>query len=126
MNIYPEIDLFTNSLNSKCKRFCSSTPNPNAISNNALNLSWKGPTIFYAFPPGLLLHKVAFKIHKECNNNMLFCTVSQDTEPWIPLVRAVAKEHKMYKVTIEDSLITHMAFTAQSAMLQSTLTVYKI
>ena len=126
MNLTPEIDLFSNGLNSKCTRFCSSLPNPNAICNNALNISWKGPTTFYAFPPGFLLHKVAFKIYSECYNNMLFCTLSQGTEPWIPLVQSVAKHLKQYTVCIEDYQIVHRDSISPSARLQSTLIVFKI
>ena len=105
MDFYPEIDLFSNGFNSKCTRFCSSIPHTNAISSNALNISWEGPSPLYAFPPGFLLHKVAFKIYRECSNNMLFCDVSQETEPWILLMKAVAKQYKRYKTGIKDCQI---------------------
>lgn len=126
MSFSPEIDLFSNGFNSKCKRFCSSSPNENAISNNALNISWSCPSLLYAFPPGFLLNKVAFKIYKECNNNMLFCTISQDSEPWIPLVRAASKIHKTYKVTIDDYQTAHKASTSHSAQSPLDLHAYKI
>ena len=126
MDFFPEIDLFSNGFNSKCVRFCSSIPNSNAISNNALNISWKGSSLLYAFPPGFLLHKVAFKIYSECSNNMLFCAISQETEPWVPLVKAVSKQHRKYKVKIEDSQIVHVDYTLPSARHRLILFAFKI
>ena len=126
MNFTPHIDLFSNGFNSKCTKFCSSLPNLKAISNNAFNISWKDSTPLYAFPPGFLLHKVAFKIYNECNNNMLFCTISQVTEPGIPLVRSVSKQHKFYKVSIEDFQIVHRGYTSLSARPHLTLIVFRI
>ena len=126
MNFFPEVDLFSNGFNSKCKRFCSSIPNAKAISNNALQISWKDPSLLYAFPPGFLLHKVAFKIHNECSNNMLFCTVSQETEPWIPLVKTVSKEFRKYKVRVEDCQILRMDYTLPLAQHHLNLIAFKI
>ncbi|XP_068243364.1 uncharacterized protein [Palaemon carinicauda] len=126
MNFSPEIDLFTNGFNSKCKRFCSSVPNTKAISNNALHISWEGSSPLYAFPPGFLLHKVAFKIYNECNNNMLFCTVSQETEPWIPLVKRVSKEYRKYKVKAEGCQILHMDCTLPLAQHHLNLITFRI
>ena len=126
MNFFPDVDLFSNGLNSKCEKFCSSAPNDNAISNNALNISWRNSSHFYAFPPGYLLHKVAFKIHNECNNNMLFCFISQETEPWIPLIRAVAKQLKKYPIHVEDCQIVPMEYTSHLAQHPLNLIAVKI
>lgn len=126
MNFFPKIDLFSNGFNSKCTNFCSSIPHAKSISNDALSISWKNLHLLYAFPPGFLLHKVAFKIYSECRNNMLFCSIAQGTEPWIPLVRAVCKLQKSYQVEIEDYQIVPKDVTSLSARRPLNLIVFKI
>ena len=126
LKIFPEIDLFTDGLNSKCIRFCSSVPNPNSICINAFNINWGGSVPLYAFPPGHLLSKVVFKINRECNNNMLFCVVSQGMEPWIPLVMKVAKKVESYKIRVEGSQIVQSGSTIHSALPLSSLIAFKI
>ena len=126
MEFFPIIDLFSNGVNTKCKEFCSSIPNPNAISNNALSISWKNLPSLYAFPPGFLLHKVAFKIYNECNNNMLFCSIAQGTEPWIPLVKTRGKSYKTYQVAIEDCQIVQRDSTLHSVQHPLNLIACKI
>ena len=60
----PVIDLFASRLNYQIKPFISYRPDPEAISVNAFQISWK-EIFFYAFPPfgivGKVLQKVIFE-----------------------------------------------------------------
>ena len=60
------------------------------------------------------------------NYNMLFCSLSQGTEPWIPLVKSVVKQYKNYQVKLEDSQIVLKDYTSPSVKRQLTLTAFKI
>ena len=78
----PEVDLFANSENSKCKIFFSASAVPNSAGVNALNQDWDSFGCAFAFPPCHLVNKVIHKyIKSRCKKLLLiFHRDSQATE----------------------------------------------
>lgn len=79
----PDIDLFANRCNKKCKNFISWLPDPDAVTVDAFTLSWK-PFFFYAFPPFILILKVIRKIITDEAEGILVVPF-WPSQPWYPL-----------------------------------------
>lgn len=60
----PEVDLFANKLNTKCKQFFSWMPDSKALNIDAFTVRWTNLK-FYAFPPFSLILKPLVKIKPE-------------------------------------------------------------
>ena len=57
---------------------------------------------------------------------MLLFSTAQDSEPWIPLVRAMCKIHKTYRVEVEDCQVVLRDFTSDSVQHPLNFIVFKI
>ena len=60
-NCQPEIDLFADNVNAKCKVFFSASPVPGAMGCDALRQNWDSFRCVYAFPPSHLINKTLYK-----------------------------------------------------------------
>jgi len=83
----PEFDLFASRLNSKCPRFCSWKPDPDAECVDAFTISWSG-FFFYAFPPFCLILRVLQKIETDQATGILVVP-NWPTQPWFPRFHAL-------------------------------------
>lgn len=82
-----DIDLFATKNNTKCKRYISWKPDPNAIAIDAFTVSWK-KEFFYAFPPFSLILKTIQKIIEDKAEGVLIVPYWK-SQPWFPLLMSL-------------------------------------
>ena len=84
------IDLFATRINSKCRRYYSYSPEPEAAGTDAFLCNWNTEN-FYAFPPFSLISRVLQKIENE-NAEGILIVPAFTTQPWFPrLLRLLIK-----------------------------------
>lgn len=84
------VDLFASRLNSKCKKFYSRFPDPQASSVDAFTVSWKDEK-FYAFPPFALITCTLRKIINDQATGIVVVPM-WPTQPWYPLFTSLLIE----------------------------------
>ena len=78
----PMVDLFATKFNHRLPLYYSPVPDPQALGQDALNLSWRD-LIGYAFPPLALLSKVIRKARIE-QASLILVTPYWPYQPWFP------------------------------------------
>ncbi|KYN12101.1 hypothetical protein ALC57_15737, partial [Trachymyrmex cornetzi] len=78
-----DIDLFASSINTKCVRFVSWVPDPEALAVDAFSLDWS-KFYFYAFPPFILILRVLHKIILDRAEGIMVVP-RWLAQPWFPL-----------------------------------------
>lgn len=84
----PEIDLFANDKNTKCDKYYSWAPEPNAVQIDAFTVSWKG-VFFYAFSPFCLVAQTLEKIRYEQAEGIIVVP-NWHNQPWYPNFKHIA------------------------------------
>lgn len=79
----PQIDLFANRYNNKCRNYVSWLPDPNAHSIDAFTIKWN-EFFFYAFPPFNLISKLLQKIIIEKATGIVVAPW-WPAQPWYPM-----------------------------------------
>uniref|UniRef100_A0ABD2WRE4 RNase H type-1 domain-containing protein n=1 Tax=Trichogramma kaykai TaxID=54128 RepID=A0ABD2WRE4_9HYME len=80
---YPEIDLFANRGNAKCKKYVSWHRDPDSIAIDAFTILWN-KHFFYAFPPLSMIMKALQKIRAEKATGIMIVP-EWPAQPWHPL-----------------------------------------
>ena len=78
----PEIDLFASRLNSKCSKYASYKPDPDAYHVNAFSLCWLNLNA-YIFPPFSIVGRVLAKLAQDRATALVIVPCWQ-TQPWFP------------------------------------------
>ena len=78
----PEIDLFASRLNSKCSKYASYKPDPDAHHVNAFSLCWLNLNV-YIFPPFSIVGRVLAKLAQDWATALVIVPCWQ-TQPWFP------------------------------------------
>lgn len=78
----PTVDLFASRLNTKCARFYSWQPDPQAFRINAFKYTWNH-SLCYAFPPFNLIGKTLSKARTD-NTEMILVTPNWIGQNWAP------------------------------------------
>lgn len=90
----PDIDLFASRTNTKCPRYVSWRPDPDALAIDAFTLSWEG-IFFYAFPPFSLILKCIEKIILDKAMGILVFPY-WPSQPWFPLLQKVLSSNIIF------------------------------
>lgn len=77
----PDIDLFATIYNRKLVRYVSPFPDNNAVSVDALSMTWDHLRV-YAFPPFAILKKVIQKLEQSVECEMIMITPYWPNQPW--------------------------------------------
>jgi len=108
-NFYnPEIDLFANFQNTKCKRFASWHPDPLCWQVDSFTFSWKEMS-FYAFPPFSMIARVLNKIRSEGSKGIVVVPY-WPTQPWFPVFMSLLAKTPLYLGPANDLLLLHGRF----------------
>lgn len=86
----PSIDLFASRINTKCKRFCSRFPDPDAELVDSFTTSWSKEK-FYAFPPFALILPTLRKIINDEGTGIMVAPL-WPSQPWYPLFTSLLCE----------------------------------
>ena len=78
----PEIDLFAGRLNTKCTKYASHKPEPDAYYVNIFSLCWLNLN-FYIFPPFSIVGRVLAKLAQDWATALVIVPCWQ-TQPWFP------------------------------------------
>ena len=78
----PEIDLFASRLNTKCSKYASCKPDPDAYRINAFSLCWLNLNS-YIFPPFSIVGRVLAKLAQDRATALVIVPCWQ-TQPWFP------------------------------------------
>lgn len=81
---FPDVDLFATSQNTRRRSFCSRAAVGEGSLGNAFQLVWHG-TLFYAFPPLSLLHRVLGKLCADQSSCILIAPY-WPTRTWFPIL----------------------------------------
>ena len=115
----PEIDLFATRLNSKCQKYVSYKPDPNATDVDAFSMNW-GKIKGYIFSPFSLIGRVLAKIQRD-QARVLVIVPCWQTRPWFPqFVRMVDEETEPVLLKAHRRLLL-LPGTEQSHPLSKTL-----
>lgn len=81
---FPEVDLFASRENTKCEKFFSWKPDPEAIAVDAFTQDWQKVGFFWAFPPFSLILRVIQKIRLDKATGIVVVP-NWPNQPWFPL-----------------------------------------
>ena len=99
--ISPEVDLFANSENRKCKKFFSASADPSSLGIDALAHSWDDFHVVYAFPPSHLINRTIYKFFKSrCHNILLL--VPRLSTLWHKNIRRLSPIIIPYQFGLQD------------------------
>jgi hypothetical protein len=115
----PSIDLFANHHNAKLIRFCALRFHPQAVSTNALTMSWRN-LYLYAFPPFPIIARVLAKIRQDQATAILIAPMWSRRE-WYPLLIDMLIQEPLMLPRMHD-LITQ----DQGRMIHSNLEVLSL
>ena len=83
----PEVDLFANQLNHQLKLYFSPCPDELAMGVDALNSQWPAQHVLYAFPPAVILERVAKKLQHTKSAKVLLVAPFLPNATWFPTIR---------------------------------------
>ena len=86
----PEVDLFANRLNHLLKLYFSPCPDGRAVGIDALNAQWPTRSVLYAFPPAVILERLAKKLLTTKSAKVLLVAPFLPNAPWFPTIRRLA------------------------------------
>ncbi|XP_077111860.1 uncharacterized protein LOC143767395 [Ranitomeya variabilis] len=115
---YPQIDLFANKENKKCRRFCSLNPRDNPVAVDALLIPWHFETA-YAFPPLNLIPIVLRKI-REDRAHVILIAPFWPKRPWFPWLRKMSISQPWILPELPDLLSQGPIFHPRVASLHLT------
>lgn len=90
----PQIDLFANRTNAKCRLFVSWMRDPEALAIDAFTLVW-GDFYFYAFPPFAVIPRVLQKIITD-NAEGILVVPAWPSQPWFPVFSSLLVDDPIY------------------------------
>lgn len=88
----PLIDLFATQKNHQLPLYVSPVPDTQAISVDALSISWEN-MYAYAFPPTGILMKVLRKLENEKNCTLILIAPNWPKQQWFPHLLELASDH---------------------------------
>ena len=90
----PDIDLFANRTNTKCRNSASWQKDPRAMAVNAFTIKWK-PFFFYAFPPFSIILRILEKIRFERCRGILIIS-HWPAQLWFPIYFSMLESEPIY------------------------------
>ena len=87
----PDIDLFATIYNSKLERYVSPFPDEEAVTIDAMSMSWNHLRA-YAFPPFAILKKVLQKLEKTESCEMIMITPYWPNQAWFAILKDLSQE----------------------------------
>lgn len=98
------VDLFASRINSKCKRFCSRYPDPEASIVDSFTISWTREQ-FYAFPPFAVILPTLRKIISDEATGIVVVP-NWPTQVWFPLFTSLLCEDPLILKPSPDLLLS--------------------
>ena len=100
-----QVNLFASRLTAQLPAYMSWRPDPGAIATDALSHSWSTRQC-YAFPPFSLVGRCLAKVKQEEVQSLVLVAPIWSTQPWFPLLLAMASQPPMLLLSTPTLLIS--------------------